>query len=279
MSRNFDPNHPAFTRALADLRPQLDALASDRLETIRHDVEAAVVLAIGVAPKAMALEAAARAELGEPAAAAFELLERAARACGRAHADHLINLHGADLEEMVGSLSETRSLLLLEAQSLVQRKRMSASLLAELAGGTGYRAMGFDVLQLVGAFRKEWPAIEAHTPVTVLELDQAEALANALVTTLGDNDQAQSQSSPSADLRRRAYTLFVQTYDEVRRAVTFLRWEAGDADEIAPSLSAGRTRKRDADDDAVVLPLVTTPTNGAAPVRAGMPGAPPFVAS
>ena len=160
------------------------------------------------------------------------------------------------MEAMVAALADKRGVLLLEAQSLVQKKRMPGSLLAELAGGTGYRDMAFDVLQLVGAFRKDWASIELHTPVTSTELDQSEALANVLVTTLGENGQADSNSSPSAELRRRAYTYFVQTYDEVRRAITYLRWEAGDADEIAPSLMAGRRRSGDGDGDDTVPPVV-----------------------
>jgi hypothetical protein len=41
-------------------------------------------------------------------------------------------------------------------------------------------------------------------------------------------------------LRQRAFTLFATTYDEVRRAVSYLRWHDGDGDDIAPSLFACR---------------------------------------
>ena len=64
--------------------------------------------------------------------------------------------------------------------------------------------------------------------------------------------------------------------DEVRRAVTYLRWKAGDADDIAPSLFAGRARRKSADDE--IVPVVAAP-NGAAPIGPGLPGNPPFVSS
>ena len=274
---NYDLNTPAFKNALADLRPVLDAIPSERLETIRVDLEVALVLALGVAPKAKVFQEEARTLLGESFATPFDRLVPAARACGAAHAQHLVSLNGAEVADMVATLGDKRTVLLLEATSLVNKKRMPGSLLGELAGGTGHRAMAFDVLQLTSAFRKEWAAVEAHTPVTQLELDQAEALANAVMTTLGENGQADSGSSPTAELRRRAYTHFVQTYSEVRRAITYLRWEEGDADEIAPSLFGGRTSRRTAQDADVIIPVIT-PTNGV-PVSPGMPGAPPFVQS
>ena len=55
-------------------------------------------------------------------------------------------------------------------------------------------------------------------------------------------------------VRAQAYTLFVRTYDECRRAVTYLRWRQGDALQIVPPLRPRRTAHRsmgaslDADD-------------------------------
>jgi len=44
--------------------------------------------------------------------------------------------------------------------------------------------------------------------------------------------------------------LVVNTYDEVRRAVHYLRWREGDAEEIAPSLYSGRRRRSKRDEDS-----------------------------
>jgi len=40
----------------------------------------------------------------------------------------------------------------------------------------------------------------------------------------------------AADARNRVFTLLTRRYDQVRRAVVFLRWDEGDADRIVPSL-------------------------------------------
>jgi len=52
------------------------------------------------------------------------------------------------------------------------------------------------------------------------------------------------RATEAADVRRRADTLFVRAYDEVRRIVAYLRWHEGDADSIAPSLYAKRKASR-----------------------------------
>ncbi|HEX4334524.1 MAG TPA: hypothetical protein VH062_01350 [Polyangiaceae bacterium] len=44
----------------------------------------------------------------------------------------------------------------------------------------------------------------------------------------------------SSDLRTRAFTLFVNAYDQVRRAVSYLRWDDDDAGTVAPSLYVRR---------------------------------------
>jgi hypothetical protein len=279
MTRMYDADRPAFTHALDVLRPELAALPGDNLEPIRLDIVPAVVAALGVLASVKRFRAQVASELGETAATHIDRLETTAQACGRAHAIHLTLIHGTGVEAMAGELSKTRKILLLEAESLVAQKRLTSTLLGSLVGGTGYKQMCGDVIQIVSALRGEWPAIESFTGVKTLELDRAEALANEVATIIGENEMATSPSSPSADLRQRAYTLFVRTYDQVRRQIGYLRWEEGDADEIAPSLFAGR-RARKHDDDESVDPLpIVSPTNGAGPVMPGMPGAPPFVTS
>lgn len=60
---------------------------------------------------------------------------------------------------------------------------------------------------------------------------------------------ADATVSEAADVRQRAFTLFVRTYDELRRAMSYLRWHEDDVDSIIPSLWSGKAqRKRDAAD-------------------------------
>lgn len=281
-SRRRGPVHPGY-----------DPIPHEQLQPIRLDIVSSIVTALGVAPRAKRLRERITAALSARAAEPIDRLETSARACGRAHALHLTTLNGSDVEQMVTELSRTRRVLMLEVEGLVAKKRLSASVLGEIVGGTGYKAMCLDVLQLVSALRADWAAIESHTPVTSLELDRAEALANAVATAIGENEQA-SSTSESAELRQRAYTHFVRTYEEVRRVVHFIRWNEDDADDFVPSLFAGRTRRREDDVIAPVVPPVVnlpvgplpvvvapngSPTNGGGPISPDLPGAPPFVQS
>ena len=82
-------------------------------------------------------------------------------------------------------------------------------------------------------------------PIDKLE-DYALALshANAHCLTIGRRGWRVAGVSVAAELRVRAFTLFVHAYSNARRAVTYLRWHEGDADSIAPSLYAGRSNGR-----------------------------------
>ena len=272
MNQPYDTRLPSYSLALDALRIELEQIPESRLETIRLDPAEAIPLALGVSANVKRFEAEVVRLFGETAGRHIGRLELTARAFGRAHANHVIALHGKDVADMADDLARLRRVLLVEAQSLVAQKRLSSAVLAELAGGNGYKAMCLDVVQLVAAFRADWAGLESATPVTSPELDHAEALSNALFTTIGENEHAVS-SSPTAAMRQRAYTLFVRTYDEVRRLVTYLRWDEDDADEIAPSLFS-RRKSHDGDDE--VEPVVTPALNGGAPVHPGMPGGSPF---
>lgn len=58
-----------------------------------------------------------------------------------------------------------------------------------------------------------------------------------------------------------------RAYDDARRAVTYLRWHEDDADEIAPSLYAGRGGRRPRSDEAeaAAAPSSSGPTPSTAP--------------
>ena len=89
----------------------------------------------------------------------------------------------------------------------------------------------------------------------------------------------------AGDIRQRLFTLFVNAYDQARRAVGYLRWNEGDADQIAPSLYAGRSNgRRKADQPDPPTPAAGNAEPGASaaqahdsPIAVGLPGASPYV--
>lgn len=273
-------NSSEIAPEILELLAELEAIPQQQIEPIRLDIMDATGKGQAVSEKVKLFRDRIAEELGEGFAIHVDRLPKAALACSATHALHLTKVQGANAEKLIVDMLQTRRVLSAEAQILVAKKKLSATTLAELVGGNGYKAACLDVLQLVAALRANWAAIESATPVTRAELEAAESLAHKVSAMLSDSELS-TASPETADLRQRAYTFFIRTYDEVRRAMTFMRWEENDVDDFAPSLFAGRTRKRD-DEEEVIEPVAPvldgangTPTNGT-PIPPGMPGAPPF---
>ncbi|HEX5657994.1 MAG TPA: hypothetical protein VFX59_12400 [Polyangiales bacterium] len=101
-----------------------------------------------------------------------------------------------------------------------------------------------DLSLLTDAVQRRWAELKGKTAIQLEELLQAEALATSILRAVGEKEQAPAVAAEATAKRARAFTLFVTAYDEVRRAVTYLRWEDGDADAIAPSLYQARATSR-----------------------------------
>jgi hypothetical protein len=67
--------------------------------------------------------------------------------------------------------------------------------------------------------RSNFAALEGKTALTRAELLEAEQLADQLNVADGVRDQGPVTTGATAAIRSRAYTLFIQAYNGVRRAV------------------------------------------------------------
>jgi hypothetical protein len=161
-------------------------------------------------------------------------------------------------------------LLLSDATALAKRGVLDAQKLRELKGGPGYKNIAFDLLTLVAMFRDKWSVLEGKTLIQPKELKDAQMLADRLISAVGEREQTPAQAI-EAERRQRAFSLFVKAYDQARRAISYLRWEQGDVDSIAPSLYSGRGNvKRRAEVIEAPAPVpVATPV---APVAAAHNG-------
>ena len=148
------------------------------------------------------------------------------------------------------------------------------------------------------SFRNNWDRIGTKTAITMAELDQAEEISRKLVAAVGAREQAPAVLAEVAVQRQRMFTLFVEAYDQVRRAISMLRWNEGDLETIAPSLYSGRGNVRKRTDPQpstppattasgtpttptlpgapLPTPVATAPAN-ASPIAAGLPGSSPFM--
>jgi hypothetical protein len=196
---------------------------------------------------------------------------------------------------MAEELATLRDMLFADATALAKRGVFDEARIGKLRSGPGYKSLAFDVVGLVQVFRERWADIASRTATQTSELEHAGQLAQQLVTAVGLKEQQPVTATSASLLRQQAFTLLVRAYDEVRRAVSFLRWHEEDLESIAPSLWAGRGG-RTAPEVPAPAPTPAGPTGNGNPVQTapsapaplaptgptpgvGMPGAPAFTRS
>jgi hypothetical protein len=274
-----ETNHnDVFEAAYNELLPSLRALEPSELTIVNLDIPAAVTTVLGALPEIRALRPDVVKNLPFLDIERFDKLESYARALSHAHALYLAASHPSDdLHALCEEGAKLRDTLLKDAEALANRGFLDGERFAELKGPIGYKNLAVDLQVLTAMFRQHWSDIEGRTGVQPSELERAVDLTNRILTTVGLREQAPVLIAASADVRQRAFTTFMRTYDHVRRAITFLRWDEGDVDQITPSLYAGRSNGRKKEKATEEQPangpaVPATPGGGGA---AAAPGAPP----
>jgi hypothetical protein len=276
--------------------PASQALSADALIAVNIDVPTAMTTVIGKLPQILALRAQVAKRLPEFDIANFDLLSTYTFATG--HAQALFAAASAPPEALV-TLNEQgivlRDLLYSDAVALSNRGLINGDKLSGFKANVGYKNLAFDLLGLAALLRGSWDAIASKTALQLSELDQADDIGEKLMAAVAVREQGPTIAATQSAQRQRNFTLFANAYDQVRRAITFLRWTEDDVDEIAPSLYAGRNTGRKKPDvpqpgpvpapSPVVnpppSPVVSAPAPHAAPgssavAPANMPGANPF---
>ena len=161
--------------------------------------------------------------------------------------------------------------------ALAHRGLIGGDRIADFKSHVGYKNLAFDLLGLASLLRDNWEKIATRTGVQVSELDQAEVIGQQLMDAVGSREQTPATVAQVQAQRQRNFTLFVRSYDQVRRAIAFLRWDHGDIDQICPSLYAGRGGSRRKETPAPTPPDAPPPAGGTTPsgVAAGRGNTPP----
>jgi hypothetical protein len=177
--------------------------------------------------------------------ARFDKLRDYALALGHTHFMHRIAAGHSDAPRKLASeLAKMRDVFRADATALASRRLLERARLTKLRRSTGFQDLAFEVLALVLLLREHWERIEKRTAIQLEELDYASELAEKLIVAVGRRAHAPAAIDAAAELRQRAFTLLAATYEEVRRAVAYLRWHEEDADFFAPSLFAQRRKRR-----------------------------------
>ena len=277
---------PAVTSSPLPLGQSFEQTAAERsaLTELRHinvDPTNAVTTVYGAIPAIMALKPAIDATFKAFPMKFVDNLPLYASGALFAHTTWLFaTTPSPEVQELIAQAVRGRGRVVSVAETAVVHGLIPAEVLKDLQGPKGHKNIAVDLIGVTGVLRRHWSALEGKVPLTLSDLASYEQLAQKLVQTLGERELAPAADSAAALDRKRAFTLLAEAYDEVRAAIVYVRRKHGDADQIAPSIYAGRGgSKRKEGDEEEVAPTPgasTTPSGAAAAVPVGHPDSNPL---
>ncbi len=243
------------------VKSDLDALAPEQLIPVNLDVQVAVTTILGALPEIRGLRDRMVKELPAFDVKSFDKLEDYAQALAFAQSKFQFAAQPAgDVDEVSTEASKLREKLVATAQALALSGLFDGKSLEQLKGGNGYKNVAQDLQALSTAMRDNWASIQGKTPLTMDDVQTASRVALRLTRVVGLREQGPVLLAAATDLRLRAFTLVLQTYEEAQAAVGYLRRREDDADSIAPTLYPGKGRRRPMDQPPAGTPPAPAPT-------------------
>jgi hypothetical protein len=233
--------------AYESITAELAALRERELLPVNVDVSRAASRALRAAPRIHQLIPEMERQLPELPFDRVRKLETYALAAWYAHASAWSVRTLSPTRELVARAKPLRHKLLRAAECFGTAGFVNEEEVAHIRRGQGRRDMAKDMVALAKILRDGWHRFGDNALVTREEVEKAGDLGHELMQAIGHGEYAaRMKRSAMADQCARAFTLLWRAYDTARRAVIFLRWDHGDAQQIAPSLfiDAGSRRKR-----------------------------------
>src|SRR5512133_2118892 len=145
-------------------------------------------------------------------------------------------------EALKAEAEALRAQLYDDVKTLVRRKIVAPQRIEKLSRRRGYEHVASDLLLLVTVFRCHLNSIAGKCATTEQELVRAEALAHGITAVVSRRREPLEAVRNALEVRKRAFTVFMRAYGQVRRAVQYLRFDQGDADRVAPPLTGKRKK-------------------------------------
>ena len=246
------------------VKGELVALAPEALVAVNLDVQVAVSTILGALPEMRGLRDRLVKELPTFDVGRFDKLEDYAQALAFAQAKFQFAAQPAgELEAVSTEAVKLREKLVANAQAL--SGLFEGNSLEQLKGANGYKNVAQDLQALSTALRDNWANIQGKSPLTADDVEAASRVALRLTRVVGLRDQGPVLLAAAADLRLRAFTLVLETYEEARLAIGYLRRREGDADSVAPSLYPGKGRRRPTEEPVAVTTGAAGTTTASSP--------------
>ncbi len=276
--------HDSELAALSQVRAELEKLSTDEL--MQQNIVAIDALATvrGVLRELMGLRS-LMLKLPDFNAEYLDRLELYAMAFAGAHAQYqILKEHNKEPAALVREGLALRCRLVNDIKVLVRRGLIAPEALRKLHNQRSYAKVASDLLLLAALFHTHASVIAGKCAATAEEIARADTLADKLTVVVSHRRKPLEAEVEALEVRRRAFTAFFRAYSQVRRAVQYLRYDAGDAERFAPPLTGKRKRAKKMNDksDAAVQPKPAEhdkPTELASGIALAKPTAPSAVSS
>ncbi|MFO0561316.1 MAG: hypothetical protein U0269_25080 [Polyangiales bacterium] len=240
---SFERN--AVTQAAFDrVLPRATALAATELLRVTIDVPSAITAARAATRRAQTMSAEIAMLPGVPHNL-LELIDETSTAL--VHAQSLYAVQSPEennFAELVRECERLRGALLLDLAALVSRNAVDAVTVERIKDGSGFNDLAQDLVDIDVAITAARNKLGERLWITTDEQAYFRGRASALREANERRARNDLGDRQRIETRQRVYTLFVREYDQLRRAISFLRWNHGDADTIAPSLFTKGRRAR-----------------------------------
>jgi hypothetical protein len=249
------------------VKPEMDALSLEELSTMNVDVVSAASIALGVADRILAHRD-RMAKLPEFEIGHVDKLIDYAKAAWYSYVTNLPAPEPGDAAQLMNEVSELRAKLLMWAAPLVGAGKFEPAAIARIKEGAGNKDTPSDLVALVGLYRSKWDDVKAICGVTEQELTRGAEIGPAVFALVSRREFQTASSISDGSLRvRRAWTLLDRAYAQSRRALSFLRFDDGDVDTLAPSLrrNLGTRPSTPSEPAPAPTPPVGAPQNGPTP--------------
>lgn len=229
-----DPEEVAL--AYEAIKPELTAILPGLVGRVTTDVPTAVALMLGAKPTLEAMIPELERALKTPPIVQIQRIEQ--RALGLLYTEiQYVPKGDENLQANLDAAQEVRGQLLAAADAHVAFGQMNAAAVAKIREGGGHIDRAKDCIALAGLFRAVWPTIAANTQVTPELLERAARLGTILIAQLGGKQLGTGGTAVNwTDERNRAFRLLMNDYNEIRRAVEYLRYHEKDATNFLPTL-------------------------------------------
>ncbi|MDI1477588.1 hypothetical protein [Polyangium sp. y55x31] len=248
-------DHDAAKAAFEKLLPRLTQLPKDSLQSPNTSVDAAAIVALGIARELSAPEMRARFELLPKELfdiAALDDLEAASLATWYA-ATALLSAHAQGTEAklpvaLVDDATTLKARMLKVGDYHFDPATPTGREIADIRVGTGYRDLAQDLARLARIYRAEKKQLETDkVHYSAEDAARADELSHRILEELSASRS--TEQALWAERVQRAWTLLLGLYGEVTTTVAWIRRKEG-ASPYPSLVAAGRTTRKPRSEDA-----------------------------